>query len=285
MEGNQNLENTNIPNEETISSMELIDAVRKIDSDNETILQALFDHTAREEEHRRYKIVKVRQEIDSSMDKAFKNTFMCGVCSLAFMSFLQVAAQKLGMPTILESMHNTTNYFINGEGFIRCSLENLQNYIYVVFGPLNEWLTLDNLKNFTSEIGPIGSMAGLASVFYAKNVLKNLKEWNAKNRELNIMRQTMPEDVANTKKAMAEFNLNLAIKAIRNEGSQIAKNISNIFKKKNIEFGQQILEPKAIGGFNKSSDLILNSSMNDWQSETEYGSDETTNDSKLGRGR
>ncbi len=294
MEENQNVENPNISNEETISNGELIDIVRKLNSDNEVILRALFDKIDRAED-RRYEIVKVRQEIDSSMNKAFKNAFMCGVGALAFMSFAQIAIQKLGMPNILESMNNTTNYFINGDftrgsfdnslGFIRSSLDNLQNYIQVVFGPLNEWLTLDNLKNFVSEIGPIGSMAGLASVFYAKNVLKNLKEWNAKNRELNIMRKTMPEDVANTKKAMAEFSLSLTLQAIRNQRGQIFNYIKNCFNRQSLKFDNQISEPKSVAGFNNPSDPILNSSMNDCNIEKENDSDELNNDSKLGRSR
>ena len=49
------------------------------------------------------------------------------------------------------------------------------------------------------------------------------------------MRETMPADVANTRSAMAEFNLKLTSEALRNQSGQIFNNISNIFKRKNIE--------------------------------------------------
>lgn len=92
----------------------------------------------------------------------------------------------------------------------------------------------------------------------------------------------MLEDVAKTKRAMAEFNFELAMQVIRNKGSQIVKSITNIFKNKNIA---GISGPKIIANFSKPSDPVLNSSMNSLYSETEYGSNEASNDSRLGRSR
>lgn len=272
MEENQNIENVSMPQDEAISNQELIDIPRKIDSDNESMLQSFC------KADRKYEIVKVRADIDSSMKSAMKNAFICGIGTLAFMSFAQVAAQKLGMPTVFQSMRDIQDYFINGGGFVKASIENLQSYIRVVFGPLNEWLTLDNLKNFISEVGPIGNLAGLLAIFSGKNVLKNLKEWNTKNSELNIMRETMPADVANTKSAMAEFNLKLTIEALRNQSGQIFNNISNIFKRKKLEINEQISEPKAIAGFNRES-------INGLPNELEYDSTDLSNDTHIGRSK
>ena len=244
MDEEKSIENS-VLDEEQISNEEAINIARKIPSDNEVILETLINNANTNQQNRRYKILKVRDDIDHSMNGALKNTIMCGVSSLAFMSFAQIAAQKLGMPSIIECFQNASIPNTNPDlGYIRNAIEFFQNYVQNVFGNLNA-------KEFISELGTVGSMSGLLAVFSGNNALKNLKEWNAKNRELNIMRETMPEDVAETRKAFSEFNLNLALQSMCNTGSKIAQYISNFFKKKNIEF--HVSEPKAITGFNRES--------------------------------
>lgn len=176
---NKNVGSTNISSQETISNMELIDIARKVNTDNELILQALVD---RENQNRRYNILKVKSDIDHSMYEAFKNSIICVVSGLVFMSFVQIAAQKLGIPSIVESFQNAAEPNINTTlGCVSNVIEYIQTYAKNIFGPLNA-------KDFISELGPVGSLSGLLTVFTGKNVLENLKEWNAKNRDLNIMR-------------------------------------------------------------------------------------------------
>lgn len=274
----------NIVSEEEISNEEAIDIARKIASDNEVILEALINNANTNQQNRRYRILKVRDDIDHSMNGAIGNAIMCGVSSLAFMSFAQIAAQKLGMPSIIECFQNATIPNANPDlGYISNAIEFFQNYVQNVFGSLNA-------KEFLAELGPVGSMSGLLAIFSGKNVLKNLKEWNAKNRELNIMRETMPEDVAKTRKALSEFNFSLALQSIRNTGSKIAQTVSNFFKKKNIEF--QVQEPKAIAGFDrKSIDNVSNmvaphvSQSNNDTRIMGYNNTELNNDTHIGRSK
>lgn len=188
---------------------------------------------------RRFKIQKVRSDIDANARNAVAKTVICGAGVLAFTTFASIAVQKMGLDNsiIAELQQNhelMANQPMSGDGMINTIVEYLQNYVTTVFGPLNKYLTLENAQDFVNELGPVGSIAGLISLISGKSAAKNFNEWAKKNRELEVMRETMPQDVVAGKKAFAEFSFKVMLESMHNSFGkgfeEIIKHCATSFK-------------------------------------------------------
>ncbi len=236
MENEQNKENLN----EEISNDELYEIRRDLELQQQLILESL----ARQNQNETLQIRNINDNLTESRRKAAANAVVCGVGSLVCMSFAQVAVQKLGLPNMVSEMQtNYQNFIMNPESTSLAgnAIEYMQNYVRTVFGPMNEYLSFDNLKEFVSTTGPVGCIAGLISAFSAKNAVHSLKEWRKSRQQLNAMAGNQ-QNRLNIFSAFTKKIENL--REIRNMQRAIDKELSNTDNNSMLEYipDDQIME-------------------------------------------
>lgn len=209
--------NEEISRLEEISS-QLADTNRILTNQRDAALRTMLYDAG----ERRFKIQKVRSDIDKNAQNAVAKTIICGAGVLAFTAFASVAVQKMGLDnSIIAELQQNHQLMVNqpiseNGNMVNEIWEYLQNYVITVFGPLNKYLTLENAQNFANELGPVGGISGLMALVTGKSAGKNFNEWAKKNRELDVMRETMPQDVAAGRKAFTEFSFRTMLESLKN---------------------------------------------------------------------